>query len=158
VQQSKSVAEPFGFVQSMGADDDGFSLLAQVANVLENRLAADDVQSASWFVKQDHRGIVDQGSGQRDSLLLAGAERRAAAVEKLVQPEQVCQPPQLAFVLIELGVHRMLLHAWRLRFAHPESGEAIGCTAPLDGEWQRVIDRFGWQEALLTDTGMAEAL
>lgn len=49
---------------------------------------------------------------------------------------------------IELGVHRMLLHAWRLRFAHPENGAAIECAAPLDGEWRRVIDRFGWERAL----------
>ncbi|MGV8959836.1 MAG: pseudouridine synthase [Stenotrophomonas sp.] len=43
------------------------------------------------------------------------------------------------------GVHRMLLHAERLRFAHPHSGEMIDVSAPLDREFQKAMDLFGWQ-------------
>jgi tRNA pseudouridine65 synthase len=42
------------------------------------------------------------------------------------------------------GIHRMLLHAWRLRFPHPETGEEIEAAAPLDAEFQRALDLFGW--------------
>jgi tRNA pseudouridine65 synthase len=38
-----------------------------------------------------------------------------------------------------LGVHRMLLHAWRLHFPHPVSGEMRICTAPLDAEFSKAL-------------------
>jgi hypothetical protein len=37
------------------------------------------------------------------------------------------------------GVHRMLLHAWRLQFVHPISGVPINCEAPLDAEWLKAL-------------------
>lgn len=42
------------------------------------------------------------------------------------------------------GVHRMLLHARRLAFLHPFSGERIVVQAPLDAEWRKTFDLFGW--------------
>lgn len=45
---------------------------------------------------------------------------------------------------IELGVHRMLLHAWRLAFAHPFTGERVEAIAPPDADFHRVFERFGW--------------
>ncbi len=42
------------------------------------------------------------------------------------------------------GIHRMLLHAWRLRFPHPRSGEEVEAVAPLDAEFRRALDLFGW--------------
>ena len=42
------------------------------------------------------------------------------------------------------GVHRMLLHARRLAFAHPASGERIEAVAPLDAEFRKVFALFGW--------------
>ena len=42
-----------------------------------------------------------------------------------------------------LGVHRMLLHAWRLRFPHPELGEMLTCTAPLDAEFDKALTVLG---------------
>ncbi len=47
----------------------------------------------------------------------------------------------------KLGIHRMLLHSWKLAFVHPLSGAALEVTAPLDAEWQRVMDLFGWRDA-----------
>ena len=41
------------------------------------------------------------------------------------------------------GVHRMLLHAWRLRLPHPDGGE-IAAVAPLEGEFLRALALFGW--------------
>ena len=46
------------------------------------------------------------------------------------------------------GVHRMLLHASRLAFTHPSSGERIEVIAPLDAEWKKVFAIFEWDEAL----------
>ena len=45
------------------------------------------------------------------------------------------------------GVHRLLLHARRLAFTHPESGARMQFEAPLDCEFQRVIDVFGWADS-----------
>ena len=42
-----------------------------------------------------------------------------------------------------LGVHRMLLHAWRLRFRHPGSGEMLMVTAPLDAEFGKALAILG---------------
>jgi tRNA pseudouridine65 synthase len=44
------------------------------------------------------------------------------------------------------GVHRMLLHAWRLRFAHPADGRMIEVVAPLDREFRAALALFGWEE------------
>lgn len=43
-----------------------------------------------------------------------------------------------------LGVHRMLLHAWRLRFPDPVSGIEVEAVAPPDADFQRALDLFGW--------------
>ncbi|GAB2537666.1 pseudouridine synthase [Rhodanobacter koreensis] len=42
------------------------------------------------------------------------------------------------------GCHRMLLHAWRIRFAHPLTGAAMEIEAPLDAAYAGLLDRFGW--------------
>jgi tRNA pseudouridine65 synthase len=44
--------------------------------------------------------------------------------------------------------HRLLLHAERLTFAHPVSGQPMAISASLDETWLRLVDRFGWQEAM----------
>lgn len=49
---------------------------------------------------------------------------------------------------IHFGMHRMLLHAWRIEFAHPRGGERLCLQAPLDAAWQRVLERFDWAGAL----------
>ena len=43
-----------------------------------------------------------------------------------------------------LGVHRMLLHAWRLSFLHPATGERLTLTAPPGGEFALALQRLGW--------------
>ncbi|WP_329741796.1 pseudouridine synthase [Dyella sp. A6] len=42
------------------------------------------------------------------------------------------------------GCHRMLLHAWRLDFAHPVSGVRMTLEAPLDDAYAALLARFGW--------------
>ena len=42
------------------------------------------------------------------------------------------------------GCHRMLLHAWRLRFAHPVNGTPLMIEAPLDADYIALLERFGW--------------
>lgn len=41
------------------------------------------------------------------------------------------------------GVQRMLLHAWRLRFPHPDSGAMQACVAPLDAEFDKALQVLG---------------
>jgi tRNA pseudouridine65 synthase len=42
------------------------------------------------------------------------------------------------------GCHRMLLHAWRLRFMHPVTGAPMTIEAPLDDAYTNLLIRFGW--------------
>jgi tRNA pseudouridine65 synthase len=49
---------------------------------------------------------------------------------------------------MHFGMHRMLLHAWRLDFVHPVHAMPLSLQAPLDATWQRVLENFGWQAAL----------
>lgn len=42
-----------------------------------------------------------------------------------------------------LGVHRMLLHAWRLQFVHPLTGAVLSCQAPLDREFLKALAVLG---------------
>ncbi len=41
-----------------------------------------------------------------------------------------------------LGIHRMLLHAQRLAFTHPRTGESIAVSAPLDAEFAQAMALF----------------
>jgi len=46
------------------------------------------------------------------------------------------------------GVHRLMLHAWRIEVRHPSTGEPLRLEAPLDAAWQRLLGAFGWDAAL----------
>jgi 23S rRNA pseudouridine1911/1915/1917 synthase len=39
-----------------------------------------------------------------------------------------------------LGLNRQFLHAWRLRFQHPRSGDTLQLEAPLESQLQAVLD------------------
>ena len=45
---------------------------------------------------------------------------------------------------MHLGVHRMLLHAWRLAFTHPVDGRRMAVEAPPDAEFAKTMAVFGW--------------
>jgi len=45
------------------------------------------------------------------------------------------------------GVHRLLLHASRLRVLHPASGEPLDLHAPLDSAWLKLLQAFEWMDA-----------
>ncbi|MFZ7095005.1 pseudouridine synthase [Luteimonas dalianensis] len=42
-----------------------------------------------------------------------------------------------------LGIHRMLLHAWRLEFEHPGDGRRLAVSAPPDAQFNRALALFG---------------
>jgi tRNA pseudouridine65 synthase len=44
----------------------------------------------------------------------------------------------------KMGVHRMLLHAWRLSFPHPLDGRRITVQAPGDREWDLAMAHLGF--------------
>ncbi|WP_295885092.1 pseudouridine synthase [uncultured Thiohalocapsa sp.] len=46
------------------------------------------------------------------------------------------------------GLHRLLLHAWRLDFTHPDTDAAMRVTAAPDADWCRLFESLGWAEAL----------
>lgn len=43
-----------------------------------------------------------------------------------------------------LAIHRMLLHAWRLSFPHPVTGERVSVTAPPTDEFAQALARLHW--------------
>lgn len=47
------------------------------------------------------------------------------------------------------AVNRLLLHAWKLQFHHPNSGELLTIRAPLPLEFERLFGEFGWGEDVL---------
>lgn len=53
-----------------------------------------------------------------------------------------------------LGVHRMLLHAWRLQFVHPLSGVMVTCQAPLDREFVKALDVLLMDEPAAVEYGL----
>ena len=56
------------------------------------------------------------------------------------------------------GVHRMLLHAHTLAFDHPVSGERIAVAAPLDAQFERALELFGWNAIAAPSAHRAERL
>ena len=48
------------------------------------------------------------------------------------------------------NVQRLLLHAWQLRFRHPDSGELVTINAPLPREFEKLCREFGWEEFVLS--------
>ncbi|WP_174874633.1 pseudouridine synthase [Vogesella oryzae] len=52
------------------------------------------------------------------------------------------------FFLSQFNVGRMLLHAVELTLTHPHSGQPLTITAPLSGNFARLLREFGWQDAL----------
>ena len=50
------------------------------------------------------------------------------------------------------GIHRMLLHAHSLAFAHPDDGRRLRIEAPVDAEFAKALAMFdGAPEAGITD-------
>lgn len=49
------------------------------------------------------------------------------------------------------GVHRLMLHAWRIELTHPSTGAPLRIEAPLDAEWRKLMLAFGWGDALPQD-------
>jgi len=54
-----------------------------------------------------------------------------------------------------MGVHRMLLHAWRLAFVHPVTGAAIDCEAIPDQEFMKALQRLSIAFPLATPPATA---
>ncbi len=49
---------------------------------------------------------------------------------------------------MHFGMHRLLLHAWKLFLRHPVDDSTLELVAPVDETWARVIERLGWQNAV----------
>ena len=56
------------------------------------------------------------------------------------------------------GIHRLLLHAHRLRLAHPHGGEALSIEAPLSPELRALFDALGWTDQPSASVGRGVAV
>lgn len=45
----------------------------------------------------------------------------------------------------KFGIHRLLLHSHRVSFVHPVSKEHLVINAPLDDDFCRLFEAFGWE-------------
>jgi tRNA pseudouridine65 synthase len=54
------------------------------------------------------------------------------------------------------GVHRMLLHAWRLEFVHPFDGRRLETLAPWDDEWSKAMAFLGWPDEVVARSGVLD--
>ncbi|QDP01666.1 tRNA pseudouridine(65) synthase TruC [Thalassotalea sp. PS06] len=43
------------------------------------------------------------------------------------------------------GFRRLMLHAWQLDFQHPITDKKVNIRAPLDSQWQQVMQSLQWQ-------------
>ena len=91
MHQAEAVAQPLGLVETVRRHDDRASLLPQLADVIENRLAAEDVEAARRLVEQHDGRVMNQGAGQLHALPLAGAQRGTPLVEKRAEIHQLAQ-------------------------------------------------------------------
>src|SRR6476620_4438865 len=86
-QQPESVAQVLRFMQPVRADDDRLVVPSQNVDVIEDRLAAENIEAARGLIEQHHRRVVYPGPGETHSLLLPRAERRTALIEKATEVE-----------------------------------------------------------------------
>ena len=59
------------------------------------------------------------------------------------------------FFQSEYNCHRLLLACTGLEIIHPVAGESLRLQTPVDASFQRVIEAFGWQDALLPELQQA---
>ncbi|MDJ1469172.1 pseudouridine synthase [Cytophagaceae bacterium DM2B3-1] len=48
----------------------------------------------------------------------------------------------------QFDCHRLLLHAVKMEFVHPVTGQSLAITAPLDASFSDVVTKLGWTTAL----------
>jgi tRNA pseudouridine65 synthase len=61
------------------------------------------------------------------------------------------------FFRAQWGLRRLLLHAWAIEIAHPATGARLRVVAPPDQDWCRLLDAFGWTDALPAGAGVGPA-
>jgi 23S rRNA pseudouridine1911/1915/1917 synthase len=49
---------------------------------------------------------------------------------------------------MQLGISRQALHAYRLRFIHPITGESLAFEAPVPTDMRELMDQLGLQSGL----------
>lgn len=59
---------------------------------------------------------------------------------------------------MHFGMHRMLLHAWRLELRHPRSGVPLVLVASPDAIWNAVLELFGWTQAIAKSAECGDGL
>src|SRR4051794_30189647 len=89
VAHAQSPPGPRGHVVLVGDHDDGPAGRVQVVEHPQQVGAGLGVQVAGRLVGQDQRGRGDQGTGDRDPLLLAAGQLRRLVVQPVAQPNQV---------------------------------------------------------------------
>ncbi len=53
----------------------------------------------------------------------------------------------------QLGCARLLLHCAAMTLQHPRSGQSLALRAEVSGDYQRLLERFGWDRELLDVAG-----
>ena len=83
VEQPDAIAERLGFIQMVGAQQDGLAQLALVADEVENQAVGQHIEAERWFVHHQHGRVGDQGPGDVGSLLLARGQGPASQLGEI---------------------------------------------------------------------------
>src|SRR5258708_33615354 len=84
LDDTDDVAELFDFTHDVGGEDDGFSVVAALADESGDGAGSHNVEAAGRLVENHHRGIVNERAGDGSFLLHAGGELVAAAVAETI--------------------------------------------------------------------------
>jgi tRNA pseudouridine65 synthase len=57
----------------------------------------------------------------------------------------------------QYGIQRLLLHAFRLDFSHPFSGEHLRLQADIDHQWMQLLKALGWDYSPFTSSSTSAA-
>ena len=76
----------------MSGEEDGLALVSAVLEEAEDEAVGKDVEPGGGFIKDEHRRVVDEHSGDGCALLLAGGKFSTRRLAEIFNTEQLDDP------------------------------------------------------------------
>ena len=110
IHDGDAVAKAFGFFNIMSGHQNGFFLAAQFLDDVVNLAADLRVKAGRGLIKEQNLGVVDQGHGEGQPLLLSAGELAVKRVALFFQAEALEQFLRLTAALVEAGEEPQSFH------------------------------------------------
>jgi hypothetical protein len=94
----------FGDIVIVSDEDDRFSRGIETVDEVEDLETSLGIKIAGWFIGENHEGVVDEGTGDGDTLLLTTGELGGAVVEALVETNELSEILATLLKLREVGL------------------------------------------------------